>query len=496
MPARHHVAPIRRWRLAEVVDLEVYLARPADAALEARAREALADVRQRPPRVVLGAWLALQRQREATLSQGLSPGLALARAQALLRALAGGLGLLAGIALVGAWLGRGGSEPVNAPLFWLAAVGVQTFFGLLALAGWALRHRLGGLTGWLHGVLQGGHGLGRWLLRTLPGEQRQELQATLVRLSQRSRRHARLLTAPAWMLTQRAAVAFNIGLLGALLVLHLPLSDVRFGWQSSYDVSSGEVQQVLAAIATPWREALPRAVPTLAEVALTRTVPGQGVATVPADAGRAWWPFIALSIAVYGFVPRALVFLGLGLLQRRRLATLPVEAEPAAAALLRRLQGPLVQVQGGEAALPEARPPAEAGVAPGTGVALVASELGADDTALLTRLARQGWLLERLSRVALDDRAALAAHLAGQPLGGLTPVVVAGAQRDPIVAIARALREVAQAPRPSGPLLLLLAEEPAPPEVDPEAWREERLRVWQRFAQIQQLPLEVQWLPA
>jgi len=110
-------------------------------------------------------------------------------------------------------------------------------------------------------------GLAGALLRRMPGEGRNAVQAALGRLALRRQAYGPLLAAPAVALAQRFALAFNLGLLGAMLVLHLPLVDLRFGWQSSYPIRPAQMHAAVQALAAPWGWALPQAQPTEAEVA-------------------------------------------------------------------------------------------------------------------------------------------------------------------------------------------------------------------------------------
>jgi hypothetical protein len=484
------------WTLADVVDFEHFLAapeagEPVPAALLVVPHAGLPDAQQR--RDMFRAWLDLQRRRHAGEA---TPGERLQRGETLLRALAWGLGLAAGTALAGAWLAQGGQAPVNAPLFWAATVGLQLLLLVLAGAGWAWRRRLGAAAaqgGWL-ALLQGLIAAAGRLGRRLPGERREALRAALGRLAMQRASHGSLLAWPAVALAQRLAVAFNLGLLLAMLVLHLPLVDLRFGWQSTYPVSAQQVHAAVQGIATPWRWALPQAQPSAADVAATRYAPGQPAHSLPADAARAWWPFLALSVATYGLLLRGALLLWALRMQRRLLARWRFD-QSEANALWRRLAGAPVQAAPGGAQLP-AEGPHTASTAAGTHsagpcVALVAQELALPGDALAAAVQqRLGGRLLATHGVAIDDRAASAAVLAGlassQPQPA-TVLVLAPAGRDPIVAVALFLRAVLQAAGPHAEVLLVLSADGAQP-----AALAERVAIWQRFVQAQRLRLGVQ----
>jgi hypothetical protein len=483
------------WTLADVVDLEHYLAQPAapDEAgslrrhLPAPWQMAAGPVDPAARRRLLHAWVEWQRGLQA--DGGGSPGQRLQRSLQELSAAAWLLGLLAGGSLAGLWLSAGTGTPVNAPLFWVAAVGLQILLLLLALLGVAWRGRARWSGGWAWLIAVAGR-----LGSGLHGTQRAALQATLGRLARRQDSLHGLLAWPAVALAQRFAVAFNIGLLLAMLALHLPLVDVRFGWQSTYPISAAQMQQAVHAVAAPWRWAWPQAQPTLDELRATRYAPGQPAHTLPAQAARAWWPFLAASVAGYGLLLRAAWLLLAGLAQRRRLARLPLD-HPEALALWRRLAGAPVQAAAGLAQLPAPGPlPAATAPAAGPCTALVAQELAWPDEAVRTAMqARFGPLLG-LHRLPVDDRsaaAALAPELAAGPQRPAWVLVVVPAARDPIVAVAQCLRAVLQAAGPGREVLVLLVPE-APPSGPDAAIDPRRVAIWQRFAQIQRLGLTVE----
>lgn len=485
-PTPDPVTAATTWTLADVVDFEHFLATDdPDAArdrqwFDARIAPALGDA-ARERRRVFRAWLELKRE---PLAGAATPGRRLQQGLAIMGTAATLLGGIAGTALAGTWLARAGNEPVNAPLFWAVTVGLQLLLLALAAAGWLWRRRAGSGSAGLHGAVQSlivGAGAA---MRRLPGERRDALRAALARLATHQARHGALLAAPAAALLQRFGIAFNAGLLLAMLALHLPLVDLRFGWQSTYPIDASQMHQAVQWAATPWRWALPQAQPSAEQVAATRYTRGQPAHTMPADAARAWWPFLVLSIACYGLLLRIVLSQAIALAQRRRLQALPFD-DPAAHALWRRLAGPLVRAEGGTAQLPAGGAAPAARGPQGECVVLVAQELKGDDDGLRASLhTRFGCVPSEWRRIALDDRAASApalADIAARRPRPASVLIVAPAQRDPIVAIALLLRAVAQAAAPGAELLLLLTSAD-----------EARLAIWRRFVQIQRLPIGVE----
>lgn len=473
------------WTLPDLVDYAHLLAADVDTAERDRrwfstriAPQIAADKQPHVRAAVLRQWLQLRREGEPT-----TPGLRLRQAESMLATLAWIAGGLAGAALAGAWLGSAGDAPVNAPLFWMVTVGVQLLLMLLGGLAWGLRSlRPARAPGGLPALWQALLGLASGTLNRLPGGRRDTVRAALARIDTQRERHAPLLLLPAAALAQRFGLAFNAGLLAAMLFVHLPLVELRFGWQSTYATDVQTVHRAVQAIATPWRWALPQAQPTQNQIGATRFARGQPAHTLPAEAARAWWPFLVLSIVVYGLLLRGVAWALLAAAQRRRLASLAFD-DPESQALWRRLHGPLVQAHGGQAELPPLANGTSNTAAGGDCIALVAQELQDDDEhvrdALRTRL---GFRPTALHRTTIDDRQAAAALRPQLPDSPTTTlVIVAPADRDPIVAIAGWLRELAAT---GAPLLLVLA-----------GADDARLAIWRRFVQIQRLPIGVESWP-
>ena len=532
------------WTLADVIDFEHALAKPRPAGVEAQA--ALVAKPGADRRALLLAWV---RQQRATTNAASSPGEAFVAGLAAVSVLACGAGLLSGFGLAGGLLAYPGAAPVNAPLFWAMTVGWQLLLLLIVGAAWCWQRGVGRV----HSV-QGIPGTGgskapeltpvgtplgsplRTPVQTLvrhaalawgralhhsPGERRETLRAAIAHAVSRTGRHGPLLASATLAPLQRFGVALNIGLLVAMLAVHLPLVDLRFGWQSSYPITPGQMHGAVQAAALPWRWLLPGAQPDVAAVAATRFSPGQSASDLAAVPARAWWPFLALSVACYGVLLRGVLLAWTQRLHRRQLAALAFD-QPEAMALWRQLMlgrsgqlagqhpdqplGTPFEAQTGTASLPAWQP-----VTPlplphqGRCVLLVSDDLS---DALLDNppndvqpgaerlrqalLQRFGWTVSARHRLSLDDRQAAVDTLAALKSMAERPVavaVLAPAERDPIVAVAQCLRAIVQAAGAGVETrLLLLAAEP-----DASA---ERLQLWQRFLQIQRLPIGVEtWQP-
>ena len=469
------------WHFADLLDFETLLAGDAaqsDDALLARDRAIRIHSTERS--AAFREWLDARRKQESSAL----PGEALRAGWDALLVLGALGGLLLGASVCAAVLRYPGSEPVNVSVFLGATLGPQFIVPLIfAALWWLLRVRvgaraLGALVCWLGG-----------LVRHLPGERRQRVQVALATIERRREIHGSLAMWPLAIATQVFAVAFNVGVLGALLA-HVPTHELRFGWQTTLEVGAEEVASVVEAVAMPWQWA-PFAHPTGEQIVATRFAPGQSLATLPGESARAWWPFLAYAVGCYGLVLRAAVLFFAAWRLRSGLRSLSFD-HAEANALWRRLTGPLVVAPGPGAVL---NVPADSqshrapsNFAGGACHLLAATECGASDEELAGRVEKAfGLRVGRTFRVKIDSRsedAAQIAAVAGDAARLAAVVVAVPAERDPIVAIALFLREVVQAAAKAETIVWLVGEGGV-----------ERRRYWRDFAAIQRLPVAVELAP-
>jgi len=349
-----------RFTLAELIDLELALQRDREtpvedldtrdtplaqhlaSALGATGETAPGAAKSPAPRIALRAWLNSVQQ----------PGLTSAGSQfSELIELAGTCLLLAGATsgalTIGSWLLHGTGTPVNVAVFWPAVIGIQlallAIFGLLA-SSLRCAERIPGLRG-LGRVLTSISGTLPWLtlraLARLSGRPQAEWRQLFGELRALDWLYRRLRIWLMTSLTQAFAIGFNLGALAAFFAIPT-LDDPAFGWRSRL-LGAGEVHAIVRGIALPWRSWLPSAVPSSAAVEATqyssvapryavqppvRRPPLEpGDASPGSDSDRppwgAWWPFLCVSLATYGLIPRVLL---LGLAQvglRRELSRAP-----------------------------------------------------------------------------------------------------------------------------------------------------------------------------
>jgi hypothetical protein len=485
--------PVAAWTVADLIDFEQLLASPTGADEDRRifddeiaARIGAQAIDDR--RTVLRAWLDARRARisEPMAGESYDTGRRSLQSAAML------LGFVGGAALAGSLLAQGGAEPVNALLFLFWAVGIQWLLLALAALAWVLR-RVGVDVAPLRVLVSSALSAAGSALRRLPGERRDLLRATLARLKRRGRVGGALLKWPAFIVMQMFGIAFNLGLLFAMLFVQLPFAELRFGWQSTYELRPEQVQHAVDTMAAPWRWFAPGAQPSLADIAATRYSRGQNAQSLPSAAARSWWPFLALTVACYGLLLRAVMLGAAGAALRWQLKAVNF-SDPDANALWRRLRGPLVGTRGGAATLPSAplgpHKDGTARPAGGSCVVLLSEEMTLSDTRLRSLLHdRFGWTLQRVARVSIDDRRVAAAAVAAKDPDQPPPsavVVVAPASRDPIVAVALFLREVIAGAGQACEVVVLLCGDSSGERLAVDA---ERHAIWQRFLAIEQLPV-------
>lgn len=474
-----------RWTLSDAIDLEQSLANDAVMAEHAAAfKDACGSSLSSTDRPsVFLAWTRFVRERSA----GTSPGEIYRRARRLTATLLAIFGFVAGATLAGSLLARRDAEPVNALLFLGGTVGLQVAFLMAVSLVAALRAAKVSLDPVPELVLAIVRLLGRTVDR-LDGEQRAALQSRWATLDLRSARLAPLIGCDLLVVTQRFAIAFNVGLLAAMLLVYLPFEELRFGWQSTYSFTADGVETAVRVIAAPWSWLSSTLVPNSAEIVATRFVRGQRAETFPADAAHAWWPFLLAAIVVYGLMVRALLAVAAKLVLRRRLQQVDV-TQPAANALWRRLVGPLMQPSGGAGRLPSGAVPMTAGAVGGVDLLIVDrdSNVPLDDVRL--RVERCfGGQVARIATATVDDDA-LPDDAIATLVTAINVVVAIAASRDPIVAVAGFLNAlVARAPGAAITIALM-------PDDAADGVPDERFGIWQRFVAIQRLRVGVERTP-
>ncbi|MEO8938341.1 MAG: DUF2868 domain-containing protein [Burkholderiaceae bacterium] len=473
MPEAHPAEPsasrsTRRWTVGDVIDFERYV-HAEDHPTAAPAAEWLPS-RSEDRRIVFLGWL----DRVRAGSPVPSPGSVFERGRRLVQAFAIAVGLVFGAGLAGGLLSHHETEPINTLMFFGGTVGVQLVFLLLVGIAWLARiARL--RISFVQDATLLLIGLAGRLTRRLDGDRRSALQSRWSELNLRSERLAPLVGCQVLMVTQLFAIAFNVGLLAAMLLVYLPFVELRFGWQSTYSFTTAGVDGWVRLVSTPWSWISAGLAPDASQVAATRYTRGQNAGSLPADAAHAWWPFLLCAIAFYGLALRVALAGLFGVVSRGRLARLSF-THPDATALWRRLHRPLVVTSGGERVLS-----ADAGgdrprPSGGTDLLIVDEDLASDEGLENVRR-RFGGRVGCVVTANIDDDALSGVLTAALDRQVGSVAIATSATRDPIVAVAAFVRAVAGRSSKDVEITLLLCGDAT----------DERMIIWRRFVGIQRL---------
>ncbi len=476
--------------LADLIDLEVQLARDRDAdpaAVEARDRSLL------PPeepggdrRALIGRWVEELREKERGEAH---PGRAIATAVGAVRAALALAGLVLGWSAATALLRYTGREPVNVWDFLLVFVGLQLLLLALLLASFFLPLAAVGapVAGLFRSAVAAIYP--RLASRGLAWTGRHAAEWRTLWHRLRSRRSLYHRVEP-WVvlgLTQSFGVAFNAGaILGCLRLI--VFSDIAFSWSTTLiQLDAARFHAIVHALAAPFGWAWPDADPSRARVEATRysrlegayVLSGTGRAAHPEMVGG-WWPFLLAALAFYGLLPRCLTLAVARIREATLLARLPLD-DAELARVVERLSGPRVET---DHPAPAASPPRLAPptspvpvIEPGTGCALVLWRDVPARAALEEAVARQtrctiGGVYAAGGRDYDEEKLDLARLAAG---AGPVAVVAEGWEA-PDKAVLRLVAGLRRALGPRRHLLVLLArvdgDHLAPPETA-------EVRIWQ-----------------
>jgi hypothetical protein len=247
------------------------------------------------------------------------------------------LGMVLGAAVAGAAFSYDGRYPVN--LFTLLGVLVGLPLIMLVLTLLLLPGRLPGLKT-LQGVAAGmspGRWVGVWLDRLLDAE----LFAPGLLRGGGASAFSR------WQLvvfSQWLALGFFTGVLTVALLL-VTFTDLAFGWSTTLDLKPSLIHGWVVALSAPWAGWLPQAAPDASLVEASRYFRLEEGRMAQARIERlgAWWPFVLMTMIVYGALPR-LLLLAIGAWRLRYATRAMLMEDPEVTALLDRLDAPLVNL--------------------------------------------------------------------------------------------------------------------------------------------------------
>lgn len=350
------------------------------------------------PSAVLRAWLEARRAADSSLM----PGTWLVRGWRALGGVALTLGLVLGFVVANGALFYAGQAPVNVLVFLAVTVGVQWLMLLWAAFAWMAR---GFREASARALVALAEHAGHWLaaaLEHLPGEQRARLRGEAAALRHLSGRNSELLRWPPLIALQTFGVAWNAGVLVALLLRALA-TDVAFAWETVW-VSTPAMHTVAHVLATPWCWLVPDACPTLAQVAASQFEHARGVVSLDHAATVAWSKWLVGVIVVYGLLPRAVLLLWFANRQRRALRRVSFD-EPRHKAAWHRLTGPVVRAEPSAHDDLAAATPASLARARTSepGCVLIASTLAAAREPIVNWVSTQlGWRITAVEEVQID----------------------------------------------------------------------------------------------
>lgn len=481
------------WAISDIIDFEYYLAQdqaggpdsvaPRDREIYQKQIEPVLPPEQiGDRRKVFLAWLNARRATDAHAK----PGEIFHQGQRMLTTVLAVVGAIAGSTLATALLQYPEPEPINALLFFFLTVGVQLAFLAATLFLWASKRWFPGVFEWFRPSILLARRLIQWimhgmtlLVRQLPGEQREKVRFAAAVLERKRDEYGALAFWPFLKVSQVFVLALNAGILLSML-LHIPIKDMRFGWQSTLNLGDGQVYAITSLIATPWKPFSSVSHPTQEQVRLSRYDHGQKAMELSADAAHAWWPFLAWAIIVYGLGLRLALFGAVTVMQNWALRRLKFD-QAQCNSLFRRMRSQEIETAPtAELVIPEIK---EHKVEAKTGgcVLLRSTEITVDDAELAPILKRRfGWNLEGSRPLEVDysggNEEALEylrsqnAHLEGV-------VVLAPARRAPIRAIALVLQKVIDAAGNKPEVLIMLTGKridqgfETPPEDEVDHWR-------------------------
>ncbi len=476
---------VPRWKIRDVLDLE--------AAVEADAGGDEAELSRRDRRIFqefvsggshaaagkMRLWLEARRREDAG---EISVGDVYAGAVGTLGWILVLAGLLIGAGLAGSQLVFAGDRLISVTTFFsvtvLWQVVVWLVLGVLLIV---KRRPVGGLIGW--GLRRGLAAIGRAKLAAwgeLDGTERARFSAVLGRVRAKRAVYGDLLIWPVVTLAQIFAVALNVGIVGATL-WSVAVSNRAFGWETTLEVTSGTVLEIVRVIAWPWSW-LPNAHPSLVAIEGSRIALLGGMENVEA-AVVSWWPFLVYAVVFYGLLPRVILLVASVVFQGRALAA--VEFRHAECArVLRRMEPVVVASEAGEKAGVAGGEVGSPGVNPGAvDVLLIAKEMVAGMSGGV--IERFGWGEARRLEVEID-----CAEANGEEFGrlrgerGAVAVLVEGA-RPPVKAMMEFLRKLRESVSEQAEVMVVVVAEDGAAFDYADAWADSVAGLGDAFMRVE-----------
>ncbi len=144
--------------------------------------------------------------------------------------------------------------------------------------------------------------------------------------------------------TQLFGVALNLGLI-TITVFKVTTADLAFGWQTTLQLGTEKLYSLTKIVALPWSWLLPKSIayPSLESIEGTRIILKEGIHYLATENLISWWPFLLLSLVIYGLLPRLILALGALLLEKLKISRYP--NAPNFLRITARMQTPVVSTQ-------------------------------------------------------------------------------------------------------------------------------------------------------
>ena len=119
---------------------------------------------------------------------------------------------------------------------------------------------------------------------------------------------ARLATWQVMFFSQLAGLSFSLAATFTALAL-VVFTDLAFGWSTTLDVATDQAHRLVELVSSPWRQWVGDAVPSTVLVEQSRFFRLDSGDPVAVAAGRltGWWPFLLMSLLIYGVLPRCVL---------------------------------------------------------------------------------------------------------------------------------------------------------------------------------------------
>ncbi len=357
-------SPDKTWRVSDLIDLEYFLRQETEEKPGINRGSTTEDRRiylafsksHAPPfsrRDLLKFWLTEKRKREYhDGGHGQTPGGMFTEAFGLMCMVIIITALLLGITLAWSILSYSGAAPINIftclwvfffpQVLMLAILCGMSVFRLLGLSAgkWGIYPLFAAL------LRRAAIGLKSAGENKLPGAHRNRIHAAFGMIGRHKTLYGSVFYRPVFILFQAFGVCFNIGLIGASL-FKIMITDLAFGWQTTLQAVAESLHLIVGWISLPWSWLSPLfpAHPTLSHIQGSRIILKDGMAHLATPDLVSWWPFLVMTILVYGLLPRV-VLLAYGITAQAHALKALDFSHSACDRLVRRMQVPQVETGG------------------------------------------------------------------------------------------------------------------------------------------------------